>query len=263
MRVTVLASGSAGNALVVEGAGACVLVDCGLSLRALQQRMTAVGLDIGRIDAVLLSHEHGDHVRGLEMVLRRLRVPVLATAGTAAALGMAGIDASLTSGRPVRIGGLAAVPVATSHDAREPVGFVLDDGSTSIGIVTDTGIATQLLLERLSGCQALLLECNHDPDMLRLGPYPWPLKQRILSRTGHLSNTQTRDAVEALAHGGLEVVVGMHLSRENNLPSLVSQELSRPLAGSGIRVAVAGQDESLVLEVGNRAAAAAAGAGTV
>ena len=100
--------------------------------------------------------------------------------------------------------------------------------------------------------------------MLRLGPYPWPLKQRILSRTGHLSNTQTRDAVEALAHGGLEIVVGMHLSRENNLPSLVRQELARPLAGSGISVAVAGQDEPLVVEVGiQRAAVAAAGGGTV
>ena len=154
--------------------------------------------------------------------------------------------------------------MATSHDAAEPVGFVIDDGCASVGIVTDTGVTTHLLLERLAGCQALLLECNHDPDMLRLGPYPWPLKQRISSRTGHLSNTQSRDAVEVLAHDGLEIVVGMHLSRENNVPGLVRQELARPLAGSGVRVAVADQDEPLVVEVGRRAAAvAAAGGGAV
>ena len=264
VRITVLASGSAGNALVVEAGSTCVLVDCGLSLRALHRRMAAAGLDPDGLDAVLVSHEHGDHVRGLETLIRRLRLPVMATAGTAAALAGVAIDGGLVSGRAVRVGGLTAIPVATSHDAAEPVGFVIDDGCASVGIVTDTGVTTHLLLERLAGCQALLLECNHDPDMLRLGPYPWPLKQRISSRTGHLSNTQSRDAVEVLAHDGLEIVVGMHLSRENNVPGLVRQELARPLAGSGVRVAVADQDEPLVVEVGRRAAAvAAAGGGAV
>jgi phosphoribosyl 1,2-cyclic phosphodiesterase len=261
MRVSVLASGSAGNALIVDAAGACILIDCGLSLRTLQQRMRAVGIDPGRVDAVLVSHEHGDHVRGLEMVIRRLRLPVLATPGTAAALGGRGIDAALSPGRPLRIGSLTVLPVETCHDASEPVGFVVDDGYASIGVVTDTGVVMPALLDRLAGCRALLLECNHDPDMLRLGPYPWPLKQRISSRSGHLSNAQTRDAVEVLAHGELEVVVGMHLSRENNLPALVRQELGRPLAGSGIRVEVADQDEPLTVEVGSRPAAA--GGGTV
>ena len=259
VRAIVLASGSAGNAVVVEAAGACILIDCGLSLRALQQRMLAAGVEAGALDAVLVSHEHGDHVRGLDMLVRRLRVPVLATAGTAAALGSDGVDGSLVAGRPLRIGALTVIPVATCHDASEPVGFVVDDGAASIGIVTDTGVLPPALLERLAGCRALLLECNHDPDMLRLGSYPWPLKQRILSRTGHLSNTQTRDAVEILAHAGLEVVVGMHLSRENNLPALVRRELGRPLAGSGIRVEVADQDVALQVEVGTRAAAAAGG----
>jgi phosphoribosyl 1,2-cyclic phosphodiesterase len=255
VRATVLASGSAGNALLVESAGACVLIDCGLSLRSLQQRMRAHGLEPDCIDAVLVTHEHGDHVRGLAMVLRRLRVPVLATAGTTAALALPGVEAGLAAGRPLRFGGLTVLPVEISHDAAEPVGFVVDDGVSSVGVVTDTGVLSPALLERLAGCSALLLECNHDPDMLRLGPYPWPLKQRILSRTGHLSNTQTRDAVEVLAHAGLETVVGMHLSRENNLPALVRRELERPLAGSGISVAVADQDVPVQVEVGRRPAA--------
>jgi len=264
VRVVVLASGSAGNALVVQAGGTSVLIDCGLSQRALAKRMVAAGLDPDGLDAVLLTHEHGDHVRGVEMLVRRLGLPVLATAGTVAALDAAAmVEGSLVSGRPVRIGGVTAVPVATSHDAAEPVGFVLDDGSASVGVVTDTGVATHLLLDRLAGCHALLIECNHDPDMLRLGPYPWPLKQRIASRTGHLSNAQSRDAIEVLAHDGLEVVVGMHLSRENNVPELVRRELARPLAGSGIRVAVANQDQPMVIEVGRPSAALAAGGGAV
>jgi len=264
MRVIVHASGSGGNALVVEAAGTRVLVDCGLSLRALQNRMLAAGLQLEGIDALLVTHEHSDHVSGLAPLTRRFALPVLATEGTAAAAGIPHLACKLSSGRAVRIGGLEIVPVATSHDAREPVGFVFDDGRSRVGVVTDTGIATKLLLERLAGCNGLFIECNHDPDMLRLGPYPWPLKQRIASRTGHLSNEQTRDAVERIAHGGLEVVVGMHLSRENNLPGLVRQELARPLSGSAVHVTVADQDETLIMEIGRgRQGVSADGGGTV
>ncbi len=264
MRVIVLASGSGGNALVVESAGTRVLVDCGLSLRALQKRMMAAALDLEGIEALLLTHEHSDHVRGLEMLTRRFAIPVLATEGTATAAGVPRLAAKLASGRTVRIGDFQVLPVATCHDAREPVGFVFDDGQSRVGVVTDTGVATQLMVERLAGCHGLFIECNHDTDMLRLGSYPWPLKQRIASRMGHLSNEQTRDAVERLAHGCLEVVVGMHLSRENNLPALVRSELARPLAGSSVRVEVADQDETLVMEVGVRTRGAAAGGnGTV
>lgn len=264
MRVVVLASGSGGNAVLVETAGTRVLVDCGLSLRALKERMHACGTSLDGVDAILITHEHSDHVQGLSVLARRFALPVLATAGTAAVLGTPRVEGRLISGRTMRVGGLAVLPVATSHDAREPVGFVFDDGSARVGLVTDTGVATQLLVERLAGCNALFIECNHDPDMLRLGPYPWPLKQRIASRMGHLSNEQTRDALERLAHGGLEVVVGMHLSRENNLPALAKRELARPLAGSAVRVAVADQDEPLAIEVvGPGRGAAAAGHGTV
>ncbi len=251
MRISVLASGSNGNAAVVEADGTCLLLDCGISCRQLVTRMQALGIDPGRIDAVLLTHEHDDHVKGLEVFLRRHPVPVLATAGTVQGMAAppAGAEA-LTPGREVRLWALTVLPVPTSHDAREPVGFVLENDGYRVGYVTDTGVVTQLLVERLAGCHALLLECNHDRDMLRVGPYPWPLKQRIASRTGHLSNEQSCGALERLVHSGLEVVVGMHLSQTNNSPHLVTRELAAVLSGSGVRLAVASQHAALVVERG-------------
>ncbi len=246
-----LASGSSGNAAVVEAGDTCVLLDCGISCRQIVTRMTGLGLDAGRIDAVLLTHEHDDHVKGLEVFLRRHPVPVLATAGTVR--GMATPPAlvePLAGGREVRVGALNVLPVPTSHDAGEPVGFVLEWGGHRAGFVTDTGVVTELVAERLTGCQTLLLECNHDRDMLRVGPYPWPLKQRIASRTGHLSNEQSRGALERLVHSGLEVVVGMHLSQTNNDPALVERELGAVLAGSGVRLAVASQHRALEVGTG-------------
>ncbi len=251
MRVSVLASGSSGNATVVEAGDACVLVDCGISYRQLAARMRPLGLAPERIGAVLVTHEHDDHVKGLEVFLRRHRVPVLATAGTLEAMPLSPPEAQpLASGREVRLGALAVTPVQTSHDAREPVGFVLDGGRARAGLVTDTGVLTALLAERLTGCHALLLECNHDRDLLRVGPYPWPLKQRIASRTGHLSNEQACAALERLVHSGLEVVVGMHLSQTNNRPEMVRRDVGAVLSGSAVRLEVASQDGALVLEVG-------------
>ncbi len=246
-----LASGSSGNAAVVEAGGTCVLLDCGISCRQIVTRMAGFGLDAGRIDAVLLTHEHDDHVKGLEVFLRRHPVPVLATAGTLR--GMTAPPAAiepLVAGREVRVGALTVLPVPTSHDACEPVGFVLEGDGHRAGFVTDTGVVTELVAERLAGCRTLLLECNHDRDMLRVGPYPWPLKQRIASRTGHLSNEQSRGALERLVHSGLEAVVGMHLSQTNNDPALVERELGVVLAGSAVRLAVASQHRALEVGTG-------------
>jgi len=249
--VTVLASGSGGNAVVVEAGGSRLLLDCGVSVRRLEERARAAGVEVGELDAVCVSHEHVDHVRGLGVLLRRHRTPLFATEGTLASipepLSAAG---RLVPGRELRVGALVVVPVATSHDAVEPVGFVVSGGGCRVAVVTDTGDVGSELAEQLSGCHALFLEANHDPDMLRVGPYPWPLKQRIASSTGHLSNLQARRTVERLAHSALEVVVGMHLSRENNVPELALAELGRVLAGSGVHVAVADQERPLVVDVG-------------
>lgn len=250
MRVVVLASGSRGNAAVVEANGTRVLVDCGLSYRQLRARMAPHGLDPADLEAVLLTHEHIDHVRGLEVFQKKHRIPVLGSEGTRSALaGRVAVEPLLRSGQPLVQHGLEVLPVATSHDAAEPVGFVLSHRGRRLGLVTDTGVMTELLVERLAGCAALLLEANHDLDMLRLGSYPWPLKQRIRSRTGHLSNSQTRDALERLVGPELELVVAMHLSQENNTPDLARAELQRVLAGSSVRCAVSSQDQPLTIEL--------------
>ncbi len=251
MRIAVLASGSGGNALLVEERGTKVLIDCGVSLRQLQRRTRAVGASLDGLAAVLLTHEHGDHVQGVPVLRRHVDVPVVATRGTAEALaGIGDVEPGLAAGRSWRVGSLEFVPVATSHDAREPVGFVIESVAGRMGLVTDTGELSSELTQAFAGCRVVLLETNHDPDLLRYGRYPWPLKQRIASVTGHLSNQQARGAIEALCHGGLEVVVAMHLSQENNRPELARREIERPLAGSAVRVAVASQFEPLVVEVG-------------
>lgn len=250
MRVVVLASGSRGNAAVVEANGTRVLVDCGLSYRQLQARMAPHGLAPGDCEVVLVTHEHVDHVRGLEVLVKKHRTPVLGSEGTRRALaGRVAVEPLLRSGRALVQHGLEVLPVATSHDAAEPVALVLGHRERRLGFVTDTGVMTELLLERLAGCAALLLEANHDLDMLRLGPYPWPLKQRIRSRSGHLSNCQARDALERLAGPALELVVAMHLSQENNTPELARAELNRVLAGSAVRCRVSSQEEPLVVDL--------------
>jgi len=251
MRVHVLASGSGGNAAVIEADGTRILIDCGLSYRQLGQRMGAVGISAADVDAAFITHEHDDHVRGLAVFARRHpTVPIYATAGTGIRLaGIAGLGEVLVSGVAVHIGVLAVIPVSTAHDAREPVAFVCEHGACRVGLLTDTGIITSLLAERIAGCHALLIEFNHDADMLRLGPYPWTLKQRIAGRTGHLSNHQATLGVEAAAHDRLEVVVAMHLSRENNTPAMVARELRQVLAGSAVRVEVADQFQPLSIDV--------------
>ena len=250
MRLSILASGSGGNAVLIEADSVHILVDCGLSTRQILRRMELSGTVPHELNGVLVSHEHSDHIRGLEVFCRRFEAPLLATEGTAAGL-PAGVhpDELLVSGHDVRFGELVVTPVATSHDAREPVGFVCEHRGCRVGLVTDTGCVTELLVERLSACHGLLLEANHDAEMLRYGSYPWYLKQRIASRTGHLSNEQCRDAVARLAHGDLEVVVGMHLSQENNRPKVAAREIARAVVGSRIRIDVARQDAPLVVDI--------------
>ncbi|MCX7896122.1 MAG: MBL fold metallo-hydrolase [Thermoanaerobaculum sp.] len=248
MRVHVLASGSSGNALVVECGSQAVLLDCGLGPRVLAARLAEVGVAPERLAGLVISHEHHDHVKGLAHFCKRFDVPVYATMGTWNALGgIVDQGEVLGSGRPLSLAGLTLHPVPTSHDAAEPVAFVMEGRGLRLGLVTDTGVVTELLLDRLAGCHALFLEANHDLDMLRFGPYPFELKKRIASRHGHLSNEQARKALERLVHSRLRQVVAMHLSQENNDPSLVRRELGEVLAGSPVKLSVASQREPLSL----------------
>ncbi len=243
VEVVVLASGSSGNATLVSAGGTTVLLDAGISTRSLTHRLAQLGRDLAEIDAILVSHEHSDHVRALEVLLKRRPIPVWATSGTWSGLTIrcdgGGV---LESGREQRFGALGVLPVATSHDAAEPVAFVIDDGRHRIALCTDTGIVTPLLEIRLTGCDLLCLEANHDADMLRHGPYPWPLKQRIASRSGHLANHQTVETLDRVRHAGLRAVVGMHLSEHNNLPGLVLSELTRA-AGEGVAIELGSRSE--------------------
>jgi phosphoribosyl 1,2-cyclic phosphodiesterase len=227
VEVVVLASGSSGNATLVRSGDCSLLVDVGVSALQIRRRLELSGHSVDELSSVLLSHEHSDHVRGLEVLLKRQKMAVWATAGTWSRVPVhASSGGELSSGRSLRIGPFKVLPVATSHDAREPVAFMIDDGEHRLALCTDTGVFTGLLAQRFAGCELLLIETNHDADMLRNGPYPWPLKQRIASRTGHLANHQSAEAVESLRSPALKAVLGLHLSAENNLPELALQILN-------------------------------------
>jgi phosphoribosyl 1,2-cyclic phosphodiesterase len=234
MEALVLATGSSGNAVLISSGETSILVDAGVSALQIRKRLEAFGRSPDDVDVILLTHEHSDHVRGLDVFLRRHRAaPVWATLGTWSRIDVRSESGGeLRSGRTRRFGAFRVTPVATSHDAAEPVAYIFDDGEHSAALCTDTGIVTPLLEQRLLGCELLLLETNHDKDMLRHGPYPWSLKQRIDSRTGHLSNHQSCEAVDRIGSKVLKAVVGMHLSAENNCPNLVCDNL-RTTVGNG------------------------------
>lgn len=250
MEAMVLASGSSGNAVLVRSGTVALLVDAGVSALQIRRRLEVFGLSPDAVDAVLLTHEHSDHVRGLEVFLRRHRpAPVWATRGTWGQLAVRSHDGGeLVPGRSISFGMIEVTPVATSHDAAEPVAFVFDDGCRRLALCTDTGVFTGLLERRLQSCDGLLLEANHDRDMLRHGPYPWPLKQRISSSHGHLANHQSQEAVDCLRSPRLRALLGLHLSAENNSPTLVHDALSAT-AGAGVKVAAVTRTEMVRLQL--------------
>lgn len=244
--VCVLASGSRGNAIYVSDGATSVLVDAGLSARDIGRRLDSRGLNAAELSAILLTHEHTDHIRGVERLCRRFRLPVFLTAGTlAAAPALQELPETCTveCGRPFQVGTLTVDPFSISHDARDPAGFVLGANGTRIGIATDLGVATAVVREHLRGCSVVVLESNHDPEMLTAGPYPWFLKQRIRGRTGHLSNPESGRLLSEIAHPGLQQVVLAHLSETNNTPAKALAEAGLALAGADICLRAAGPHE--------------------
>ncbi len=247
-RLAVLGSGSAGNAVVVECGGRRLLVDAGFSCRQIEQRLELVGLAGERFDGVVLTHEHQDHARGAARFARRHGVTVYATRGTLEALGFEQADfptGVLRSGAVQRIGAFAVEPFAVPHDAREPVGLVVEDSAgRRVGLAADLGARSQLAWARLRDLDLLLLETNHDLEMLRNGPYPWPLKQRVAGRHGHLSNRDAADGVPELVCDRLRWVVLYHLSRTNNLPALAAEAVGEALAREGSAAEVLVSDQA-------------------
>jgi phosphoribosyl 1,2-cyclic phosphodiesterase len=237
VRVLPLGSGSSGNATVVEFGSRRILVDAGLSARDLTARLTAVGVPPSSLTAILLTHEHHDHARGLERFAFKLKVPVFTSPETLAALNLAPMHLGkwhpFASGVPFDLGGVNVDPFAVPHDAADPVGFVLESDGIRVGIATDLGHATTLVLERLRGCHVLLVESNHDDDMLVRGPYPWALKQRIGGRLGHLSNEEAATLIAAAADDDCQAVILAHLSENNNTAAKARQAVGAALARAG------------------------------
>ena len=245
MRFATLGSGSRGNAAVVETGGARILVDCGFGIREAEARLSTLGLEPGSLDAVLLTHEHGDHVRGAGALARRHGVPVWSTAGTWRASGCGEVPRlHLFSSheRGFRIGDLRVRPFPVPHDAREPSQFVIEGDGARLGMLTDTGTVTPHAVSMLAECDALLVEFNHDPDMLRVGPYPPSLQARVGGEFGHLSNPQSAGLLDRLRPGSLCWLVAAHLSENNNRPELVRECLVGVAGDLDGRLYIAAQD---------------------
>jgi phosphoribosyl 1,2-cyclic phosphodiesterase len=227
----VLASGSKGNATLVCSERTRILVDAGLSAKELSRRLDQTPVKPNQLSGLLLSHEHQDHVRGCGTLSRRYGFPVFLSRGTLENLptqvGTLPHRQVFQSGTSFVVGDLSIHPFAISHDAREPAGFVIEHEGCRLGICTDLGIATELVKTRLTGCHGLVLEANHDMQLLIDGPYPWELKQRIRSRHGHLSNEDSFNLLETLYHPRLSAVVFAHLSEVNNNPQLVADSARR------------------------------------
>lgn len=245
MRFCSLGSGSTGNATLVEVTSAArttrVLIDCGFSLRELETRALRAGVVLDTIDAVFVTHEHGDHVGCALALARRHDVALLTSRGTWHALGepIAPRLDFARDGVAIGLGDLQLVPYTVPHDAREPLQLTLSDGRSRLGVLTDAGASTPHLLRQLLDCDALLLECNHDPALLAASDYPAALKARIGGRLGHLANGCAADILAACAHGRLRHVVAAHLSERNNTPALARAALAAALGSAAADIVVA------------------------
>ncbi len=249
-RVVVLGSGSSGNAIAVTDEVDTLLVDCGFSARETCRRLASAGIEPATVRAVLVTHEHTDHTRGLEVFVKRREVEVCATHGTRRAAGLDGLAPevrTLATGQSHRVGGFEVVPFRTSHDAAEPCGYRIRARSgETIGLVTDTGVLTPETREALEDCDVIGIESNHDVRMLQVGPYPAFLKRRIASERGHLSNAAAAEALHNLTSSRLRQVIALHRSRTNNTRELVLASLRERLAQLGYQgeLVAAGQTEA-------------------
>jgi phosphoribosyl 1,2-cyclic phosphodiesterase len=258
--VTMLASGSRGNCAIVASTCTRILVDAGISCRETFKRMKTLGEDRHALSAILITHEHSDHVYGLATLAKKLRIPVFMTGATHEAWARAirnekGERPQLEkyerfeSGHGFHVGDIAVRPFTIPHDAVDPVGFTFRAEGIKVGIATDLGYLPVSVRDHLRGCDVLVMESNHDLEMLRGGPYPWSVKQRVMSRVGHLSNGALADFFTNDYDNSATFVVLAHLSEQNNNPEIARREAEKALAARGSlfhnRVLLAGQSEAL------------------
>jgi phosphoribosyl 1,2-cyclic phosphodiesterase len=234
IKIRLLGSGSGGNCTLISSGDCHILIDCGLPARRIRHGLQEAGIRPDRLSGILVSHEHNDHVSGLPVFLKAAPVPLFMSPGTAANVTINGTEAPqehFQVGQPFGIGPMEVLPFAVSHDAVDPSGFVIRCRGVQLAHVTDLGCVTELVRQRVRQSHCLVIESNHDEDMVKIGPYPWALKQRVLSRVGHLSN---RDLARFLAQdfdGLARTVVLAHISRKNNHPEIARHVAGEALAG--------------------------------
>jgi phosphoribosyl 1,2-cyclic phosphodiesterase len=260
MTVSMLASGSHGNCAIVASARTKILVDAGISGRETFKRMKSLGEDPHSLSAILITHEHTDHIYGLATLAKRLRIPVFMTGATHQCWARAlrdenGVKPQLEklerfeSGHRFQVGDIEVKPFTIPHDAADPVGFTFRAEGIKVGFATDLGYLPPSVRDHLRGCDVLVMESNHDLEMLRVGPYPWSVKQRVMSRVGHLSNLALADFFSNDYDNSATFIVLAHLSLENNHPEIARREAERALSARGglfcNRVLLASQAEGL------------------
>ncbi|PYS02377.1 MAG: MBL fold metallo-hydrolase [Acidobacteria bacterium] len=252
--VSVLGSGSRGNATFVRTDGVRLLIDAGMSRKEIAKRLEAIGEDPDGIDAVLVTHEHNDHAGGLKTLFKDLPIRVFMTWGTIRALDAGDYELSggsivpVPPGVPFTINDIEIMPFSVPHDAAQPVAFSLECGGVKVSQLTDVGCLPDHVADRLRGSRMLILESNHDLEMLRVGPYPWTLKQRLMGRYGHLSNTAVARFIREQYDGAADHVVLAHLSAKNNHPEIARQEAACALRDRGlstVRLTITSQDEPM------------------
>ena len=246
MRFASIGSGSEGNGLIVEAGTTRVLIDCGFGVRDTAQRLARIGVEPESLTAILVTHEHNDHVGGVPLFAARYEIPVWLTFGTLAIVGERFADMDRIYGFDSHdrfaIGDLEICPFPVPHDAREPVQFVVTDGMFRVGVVTDLGTTTRYVEASLSGCDALVLECNHDPDLLEQCDYPTSLKARISGRFGHLPNDGAAAIIRAIDTSRLQHLIAAHLSRQNNTPAMARAALGEAIGCGSEWIGVATQE---------------------
>lgn len=238
MKFISLISGSSGNATLISDGETNILIDCGMSGKKLSESLAAIDMHADELDALLITHEHIDHVRGAGVVARRYNLPVYATEGTLASMDAGAIPnwTAVSPDMDFEIGSIGVMPFSIPHDAAQPVGYSFFMNDKKYTVATDIGHMNDYLFDNLIGSDTVLLESNHDVDMLRMGAYPFPLKQRILSNIGHLSNDDAAHTLCALAQNGTEHFMLGHLSKENNTPQIAYMSAQNALSEAGIEV---------------------------
>lgn len=229
LRFASIGSGSSGNALLVESGGTRVMMDCGFSIAETKERLERAGLSPSDLAGIVVTHEHDDHIGGVAAFAKKFAIPVYLTRGTGMFLPPdfpALLVRFIDSHAPFAVDGLVIGPIPVPHDAREPVQYTFSDGAVRLGVVTDLGCITQHVVDSLSGCEALVVECNHDLDLLMGGPYPASLKHRVAGRFGHLSNADAGYLVSCLDRSRLRHLIAAHLSQQNNRAELARRALA-------------------------------------